>query len=324
MSRIRANNIVNGAGTGAPTFPNGAIISGIATVNADIDSNSNLTANQITSLQSIGVGTGATVTNPADNELAFNTNGVERVRVDSSGNVGIGTDEPTKALHLSQNSDVAIRLQARNANVDNTSWEIVVGGNASNDAEMIFRTRNDAGTGGSEIARFTTGGDLKFPSGGGIDFSATSDGSGTSTSEVLDDYEEGSFTPSLSSSAAFSWTAGSGNIGYYTKVGNLVTVCGTVVWTNFTYAGTLYLDGFPYTSTNLVNYRVAGTFGGSNSGMYCPGSYDQLGLAIDPNMARAFVLAINYSITSGTNYTHQPGVPTAGSQYGFFIQYMTQ
>ena len=26
MSRIRANNIVNGAGTGAPTFPNGAVI----------------------------------------------------------------------------------------------------------------------------------------------------------------------------------------------------------------------------------------------------------------------------------------------------------
>jgi hypothetical protein len=241
MSRIRANNIVNGAGTGAPTFPNGAIISGIATVNADIDSNSNLTANQITSLQSIGVGTGATVTNPADNELAFNTNGVERVRVDSSGNVGIGTDEPTKALHLSQNSDVAIRLQARNANVDNTSWEIVVGGNASNDAEMIFRTRNDAGTGGSEIARFTTGGDLKFPSGGGIDFSATSDGSGTTTSELLDDYEEGNWTPS---NPNVTYT---GVFGWYTKVGNVVHTWGRVTVPSNLDGNAFKINGLPYT-----------------------------------------------------------------------------
>ena len=33
-------------------------------------------------------------------------------------------------------------------------------------------------------------------SGHGIDFSATSDGNGTDSSELLDDYEEGSFTPS--------------------------------------------------------------------------------------------------------------------------------
>ena len=237
MSRIRANNIVNGAGTGAPTFPNGAIISGIATVNADIDSNSNLTANQITSLQSIGVGTGATVTNPANNELAFNTNGTERVRVDSSGNVGIGTEEPTKALHISQNSDVAIRLQARNANVDNTSWEIVVGGNASNDAEMVFRTRNDAGTGGSEIARFTTGGDLKFPSGGGIDFSANSNASGMA-SELLDDYEEGTWTPN----------------GSYTFTHATYTKIGRQVFCQFTCTNPSGMGGvsLPFTPSNTV------------------------------------------------------------------------
>ncbi len=35
MSRIRANNIVNGAGTGAPTFPNGVVINGNKPLPAD-------------------------------------------------------------------------------------------------------------------------------------------------------------------------------------------------------------------------------------------------------------------------------------------------
>ena len=32
MSRVRANNFTDKAGTGAPTFPNGAIVSGVVTV----------------------------------------------------------------------------------------------------------------------------------------------------------------------------------------------------------------------------------------------------------------------------------------------------
>ena len=38
---------------------------------------------------------------------------------------------------------------------------------------------------------------LPMANGKGIDFSATSDGSGTSTSEVFDDYEEGTWTPTI-------------------------------------------------------------------------------------------------------------------------------
>ena len=37
--------------------------------------------------------------------------------------------------------------------------------------------------------------------GNGIDFSATGDSSGTTSSEVFDDYEEGTFTPTLNCGA---------------------------------------------------------------------------------------------------------------------------
>ena len=72
-------------------------------------------------------------------------------------------------------------------------------------------------------------------SGKGIDFSTTSDASGM-TSELLDDYEEGYFQPTLDAPNQ----SGTGfthfhNHGYYTKIGNIVTV-------------TVYIQG--YASSN--------------------------------------------------------------------------
>ena len=62
-------------------------------------------------------------------------------------------------------------------------------------------------------------------SGHGIDFSATSDGSGTSNrSEILDDYEEGSFTPTMSVEGQGSNASLALAIGTYTKVGAMVNI----------------------------------------------------------------------------------------------------
>ena len=65
-----------------------------------------------------------------------------------------------------------------------------------------------------------TDGNLIVADGHGIDFSATSDGT-SMTAELLDDYEEGTFTPT--------WSFSSGSVTYqyqagrYTKIGRLVT-----------------------------------------------------------------------------------------------------
>lgn len=44
-------------------------------------------------------------------EVAINTGGTERVKIDSSGNVGIGTSTPTELLHLAGATNPAITLQ---------------------------------------------------------------------------------------------------------------------------------------------------------------------------------------------------------------------
>ena len=64
-----------------------------------------------------------------------------------------------------------------------------------------------------------TSGNLVVPSGNGIDFSATSDSGGSMSNELLDDYEEGSFTPTLLNVSAPNFEARGGT---YTKIGRVV------------------------------------------------------------------------------------------------------
>jgi len=74
----------------------------------------------------------------------------------------------------------------------------------------------------TKTAEFDYLGNLKMNSGNGIDFSATA---GTGTSELLSDYEQGVWTPELRFGGATpSGIVQASSLGYYTKVGNLVTV----------------------------------------------------------------------------------------------------
>ena len=63
-------------------------------------------------------------------------------------------------------------------------------------------------------------------SGKGIDFSATGDGSGTDSSELLDDYEEGTFTPACKytpeGGSATAYSLSSNTYAAYTKIGQFV------------------------------------------------------------------------------------------------------
>lgn len=68
-------------------------------------------------------------------------------------------------------------------------------------------------------------GNLVVSDGKGIDFSATP---GTGTSELLDDYEEGTFTVNYSAATPFTSITHDLTSGYYRKIGNLVVVTGRV------------------------------------------------------------------------------------------------
>ena len=88
-------------------------------------------------------------------------------------------------------------------------------------------------------------------SGNGIDFSAVSGSASGSSSALLDDYEEGTWTPS--------WGVASGSIGTfstlasgrYTKVGRLVHIQGYISYgSNSSASGAVSVHGLPFTSTS--------------------------------------------------------------------------
>jgi hypothetical protein len=96
-----------------------------------------------------------------------------------------------------------------------------------------------------------TNGDVVLSNGRGIDFSATADSTGTVTSELFDNYEEGSFTPTAA--AGYTSPTYSSQEGYYTRVGNLLYVTGTFVLSGGTATGSgVQIGGMPFTSANPI------------------------------------------------------------------------
>lgn len=91
-----------------------------------------------------------------------------------------------------------------------------------------------------------TTGNLIVANGQGIDFSATP---GTGTSELLNDYEEGTWTPTGNN---ITFTTA---VGRYTKVGRLVSVQGLVIFPATANASAALILGLPFTIANTEAAR---------------------------------------------------------------------
>jgi hypothetical protein len=93
-----------------------------------------------------------------------------------------------------------------------------------------------------------TTGNLIVASGQGVDFSATP---GTGTSELLADYEEGTWAPTTTVAGA-TYTA---QVGTYTKIGRLVSCHANLAWSAHTGAGSaLVIGGLPFTNGSAATY----------------------------------------------------------------------
>jgi hypothetical protein len=142
-------------------------------------------------------------------------------------------------------------------------------------------------------------GNLIVASGQGIDFSATS---GTGTSELLDDYEEGSFTPVLSDAST------GGNVAtipvksaYYTKIGRLVTFTIQLVnidTTGMTAGNQIFIQSLPFKVADLpssYSYPVAYS---QNNMSSTTGS-----LAFICSFNSTYIYVVNLTTTGASNAT---------------------
>ena len=190
----------------------------------------------------------------------------------STSNIGIGHNTPTadaalagvsvpsgsKYVHVHDGDGAVLKLSDpadgsnRGGQVALFNTTMVV--NNCESGDMIFGTSN------AERMKILSGGNvdisaghLLLDSGYGIDFSATGDGAGTDSSELFDDYEEGTFTPTFGQGVdSPSYTTQNGR---YTKIGrhvyyeidlNLASGTGN--------SSGLEIHGLPYASSSSAPY----------------------------------------------------------------------
>ena len=202
-------------------------------------------------------------------KIALHINGLGQVGVGTaapSGSLGVwdpsGSD-PTMSLHHS-NADVEGEIiRVGRTDIPTIRYHSIKArhGGAATANFIKFDLHNGSGTTNqSEVLRLEGDGNVTIPDGDlvigtaghGIDFSAnTNDATGLSD-EILDDYEEGLYIPTIVGSSGGSWTTATYRHIAYTKIGRLVHIQGYLQCNSETSpSGTLRI-ALPFTVGSLT------------------------------------------------------------------------
>lgn len=191
---------------------------------------------------------------PAANTLAWSAGGTEGVRLDSSGNLGIGTSSPATKLHINTGAagyGVTIAASSQTG----ITYQLGIDSNSNlaiYDTSAAAQRLVLSPTGLLQLAAGNTGGGV-----------ALNNAANTSPT-VLDWYEEGTFTPTLTGIGTPTYTTQSGS---YTRIGNVVHFNITLNWTGGTNGAGITVASLPFTAAGVntpvsvsVNYLGNASF----------------------------------------------------------------
>ena len=189
-----------------------------------------------------------------------------------TGYLGIRTDDPQRNLHSHSTGSGANYIQITNDTTGTAATNGSLVGLDSNENLILWAYGADDkirfGTGGTERMTLDTSGHLEIndgnlvigTSGHGIDFSATSDSGGSSSSELFDDYEVGTWTPTITEGTMAVSSA------VYTKIGRMVNISARLqTFSDRSSTNNISVGGIPFAvqdATNIgtgVYYRVGRT-----------------------------------------------------------------
>ena len=183
----------------------------------------------------------AATTGTFSGDLTVDTN---TLHVDAANNrVGVGTASPSEPFHIVGASGAATDMQIQGGD-DTNSVRLFMGGNTNPlNGRIVYSTASD-------FMAFSTGGDQRVR----VDSDGLKFGSDTAAANALDDYEEGTWTPTLTGSGSLTISDAK-----YTKVGRLV-VCTFHVTATSTVGASDFV-GLPFTP----NAESGGILGYQNS-----------------------------------------------------------
>jgi hypothetical protein len=173
-----------------------------------------------------------------------------------------GTGTQTLRIRTATSGDPTLYFEASGADGSVIAYDRTNGGMrfdvSSVTGAMRISTTGNVGVG---VTPSGSGGCLQLKS--GITFPATQVAS--SDANTLDDYEEGTWTPTIKGTS----TAGTGTysvqVGTYTKVGRVVYFQGRITWSAHTGTGDMQIAGIPFTALSTTNSNSTCNFGYVNN-----------------------------------------------------------
>jgi hypothetical protein len=248
-------------------------------------------------------------------DMRFYTNGSEKMRLDTSGRVGIGTASPGGLSAAANNLVVGSGSGNEGLTIfsasDGEASIYFADGTTGNEAYRSYIVCQHAsdnlvfGTAGANRWTINSSGNL-VANGTAIDFGSTNTTTGvTVTGSTLDHYEEGTWTVTNDGDATGVINASDAT---YTRIGNIVTVRATfTVTTNFT---SNKIGGLPYLpATNSISNSTSGT------------PVMTLSATSSPIIAHVLGNTDTVRFTSGTNLGTTHALNTTHLSYRVFLSY---
>jgi hypothetical protein len=254
-------------------------------------------------------GTDMFVSNDANGILGFYTNATERARIDSSGNLLVGSSSTIGTggkFQVTSSADTSI------FKCTSSSPYAAIVSNVESTAARLIAFQYGSGGSPTNVGRITTDGtNIAIATVSGITFPATQ--AASADANTLDDYEEGTWTPGLTSSGA-PLSATISSVGRYTKIGNSVVIWGFVSVTAISSATGSYLrvTGLPFSFATTAGAGLEGLTSGS-FGPYA--SFTGLSASDNLIVGASSTTELNIWIASG-NGSYGTGASGANLQAG--------
>ena len=147
-----------------------------------------------------------------------------------------GADDDMRMYHAGSNGFIS----------NNTGAFVIQDSHAGANAIVIRKGAEVEILHNNALAFETSANGLAFPNGKGIDFSAAGNTAGM-TGELLNDYEEGTWTPEIKGTTGAGTASYSQQVGKYLKIGNWVYLTWVLGWSRGSAGGEMRTTGFPFT-----------------------------------------------------------------------------